>query len=463
VRSRPVVYVLLCLVLVAPTAFAESYEFYAPMQGEYLEVIAAFIDVDSDDYFPPDEFGEEGPDYFISAILDTGASGNMISVFTQGFSDPLLGDWPGLDLPIKGVNTIEIGGIGSEIGHASVSHPVNVQVNGNYYLQQAVNSNPENIDVDFTGFPQEDNCQMIVATLDGSLFASVDLIGMPFMLDKWTVIYPQERVTGLWNSLLPFDQNTSNVRFFERGSLDAPDCAEWIDLWFPEGPRDNLDDPGDDPSVAVSPEIDGVQLSWNGAATTARMIVDTGAPLTFISSEVALAMGLDPDHETPIDTKLIAGVTGAIVEVPGFMIDYLTLTTMDGDELVYVYTVVYVLDILDEQGDIYTDGLIGNNLFHYELDEDGYYVGYDTIFFDMEEGLLGLNHTDFSATPYKPDALAMLDPPGPPGPGPTGTLGYTPPFGLDPPQPDPTVPAPSALLLAALGAGALLMRRRPAA
>jgi len=430
-----------CLVsisaLFVSLASAEIYEFAPPLQGEYVEVIAAFVDPVTGDYYPPDELGQEPPDAFITAILDTGASGNLISALTQGFEDdPLFGTWPGVSLPIKSVNSVEIGGIGDDIGYASVSEPVHVQVNGNYYLDQAIQEGQEleEIDIDFTGFPTEENCQMIVATLDGSPYASADLIGMPFMQDKWTVFYPQERVYAVWNQFLPFDQNTANVRFFERGSPDAPDCAEWIQLWFPDGPRHNLDDPGEAPSVATSPKIDGVRLAWNGTETTARMIVDSGAPLTFISSEVALAMGLDPEHETPFDIKQVAGVTGSVVECPGYILDYLILTTTDGDELVY-YLVAYILDIHDSQGNIYTDGLIGNNLFHYESD----LVGFETVFFDMEEGLLGLNHPMFTDDPYMPEPLALLQ------------------------QGGQTVPLPSTLSLILIGLGGYWVYRRRAA
>jgi len=427
-------YAMVLAVLLVPVASASQYWFIPPIQGEYVEVIAAFIDTETGDYFPPDVQGQMGPDAFIGAILDTGASGNMISVFTQGFSDPWLGDWPGLSLPIKSVNTIVIGGIGSEVGYASVSHPVHVQANSNYFLEQAINENPTEPDVDFTGFPTEENCQMIVGTLDGSPYASADLIGMPFMQNVWTVVYPQERVVGLWNSMLPFDQCTADVRFYERGSSEAPDCSEWIELWYPEGPLHNLDDPGEDPSVGTSPKIDGVRISWDGVTeATARMIVDTGAPLTFVSSEIALAMGLDPDVVGPDDVKQVAGVTGAVVEVPGYWMDHLILTTMDGDELVYGSAMIYILDIFDEQGNIYCDGLIGNNLFHYETD----LVGYTTVFFDMEFGYLGLNHPDFTAAPYMPELLANL------------------------PDPDvAVVPVPSALLLALTGLGGLFWTRR---
>ena len=363
----------------------------------------------------------------------------MISLFSQGFEIedfPEL-SWPGLSLPIKSVNTIEISGIGDDIGYASVSEPVHVQCNGNYYLDQAIqqSGDPNDVDIDFTGFPMEENCQMIIATPDGSPFAP-DLIGMPFMQDKWTVIYPQERVyAGGMNQMLPFDQNTPDVRFYERGSTEAPDCAEWIELWFPEGPRHNLDNPGEDPSVASSPEIDGVRLSWNGTETTARMIVDTGAPLTFISSEVALAMGLDHETETPFDIKTVAGVLGTPVDCPGFIFDYLILTTIDGDELLY-YLVAYVLDIHDSEGNIYTDGLSGNNLFHYETD----LVGFETVFFDMEDGYLGLNHSMFTDDPYLPEPLALLQQ-----------------------QYGEPIPLPSTLSLFLLGLGGLCLCRRRSA
>ena len=409
----------------AGAAIAARYEFVPPWQGEYTEVIMAFQDPVTDDYYP-----EGSVDYYTNAILDTGAAGNLISVFTQGFSDPDLGDWPGVDLPIKGVNTVEISGIGGT-GYASVSHPVTVKCNSNWYMEQA---GPPDYDVDFTGFPAEHNTQMIVATLDGSAGASADIAGVPFMYDFWTVVHPNDRVAGIYNLLVPYDGKTAHVEFFERGDPAAPECREWVELWFPDGATNNLDDPGEDPSVAATPRVDGIELTWLtggmsadiGETATGLFILDTGAPLTFMSSEIALAMGLDPDVVPPDDTKLVAGVTGDVVEVPGFILDLFSIPTMDGDWIDYYGVMVYVLDILDENGDIYTDGLLGSNLFFYQ-------DGWDTLFFDMQEGLMGLNHPDFTGDLWRP-------------PGPSDLI----------PE-----PATSALLLTALAALASWRRRRP--
>ena len=390
----------------ASAAVAARYEFVPPMMGEYTEVIMAFQDPVTQDYYP-----EGSDDWYTNAILDTGASANLITVFTQGFSDPDLGDWPGVDLPIKGVNTVEISGIGGT-GYASVSYPVTVQCNSNWYMDQA---EPPDYDIDFTAFPAELNTQMIVATLDGSAGASADIAGVPFMYDFWTTVHPNNRVTGIYNMLVPYDGKTAHIEFFERGDPAAPACREWIELWFGDGPRHNLDDPGDDPSVAVTPRVDGIQTTWSIGDDTAtgRFIVDTGAPLTFMSSEIALAMGLDPDVVPPDDTQYVAGVTGDVVEVPGFILDILSIPTMDGDWLDYYGVMVYVLDILDEHGEIYTDGLLGSNLFFYDdYDSDLYDHGWETLFFDMQLGLMGLNHPQFTDDPWLPYVGDAIPEPG---------------------------------------------------
>jgi len=418
------------LIAFTSPVLAARYDFVPPEMGEYTEVIMAFQNPDTEDYYP-----EGSDDWYTNAILDTGASANLITVFTQGFSDPDLGDWPGVDLPIKGVNTVEISGIGGT-GYASVSHPVTVKCNSNWYMEAA---GPPDYDVDFTGFPAEYGTQMIVATLDGSAGASADIAGVPFMYDYWTVIHPQDRVMGVYNMLVPYDGMAAHVEFFDRGDDAAPECREWIELSFPDGPRHNLDDPGDDPSIASSPRVDGIQLTWVtddlvtgdlrqdiGATATGRFIVDTGAPISFMSSEIALAMGLDPDTVPPDDTKLIAGVTGDVVEVPGYYLDLFSIPTMDGDWLDYYGLMVYVLDILDEHGEIYTDGLLGSNLFFYQ-------DGWDTLFFDMQLGLMGLNHPDFTDDLWRP-------------PGPSDLI----------PE-----PATSLLLLTAVAALAYYRRRHP--
>ncbi len=368
-------------------SWATTFSFSPPEMGEYTEVIAAFQNPGTGDYYP-----EGAQDSYTGAILDTGASANMITAFTQGFSDPDLGDWPGLGLPIKGYDTTEITGVGGT-GSASVSYPVTLRANSNWYMQQAIASGDSTANVNFAGFPAEHNTQMVVATLAGSSGASSDIVGMPFMSDKWTAIFPQDRVTSNYNVLLPlpspYDGKTADVRFFKPGDPAAPPSAEWIDLWFPAGKHDNLDGPGDDPSAASSPRVENVGLGRGALTTSGKFVLDTGSPMTFISSEMALAIGIEPGVTPPDDTKTIGGVTGGSVDVPGYFIDTLSIPTTSGDLLDYNHVLVYVLDIRTSTGDLYTDGLLGSNLFFYGL-------GFESIFFDMRSGLLGRNHPDFT-------------------------------------------------------------------
>ncbi len=90
---------------------------------------------------------------------------------------------------------------------------------------------------------------------------------------------------------------------------------------------------------------------------TARMLVDTGAQSSIISSNVAakLNLPLEPDF-----TALVCGV-GGTSEVPGYYVDYVRINALGG-MLEFAHVPFVVIDMESSEGGS-LDGILGTNLF----------------------------------------------------------------------------------------------------
>jgi hypothetical protein len=88
-------------------------------------------------------------------------------------------------------------------------------------------------------------------------------------------------------------------------------------------------------------------------------MLDTGAQITVISSQVASRLGLDPanaDFEVDIEDA-----TGTITIQPGFYIDSLEIPAL-GEWLSFANVPVVLLDVASPEGGT-LDGILGMNLF----------------------------------------------------------------------------------------------------
>jgi hypothetical protein len=125
---------------------------------------------------------------------------------------------------------------------------------------------------------------------------------------------------------------------------------------------------GDDPLPAESP-IPFVEMTvGNGnKRATGQFILDTGASISFISTDIAIALGLDTNGDSVVnsqdeqyfDTVEIGGI-GGIVGVPLFAIDSYSVTTEQGVDLVWNLEQSLSVLILDIHPDI--DGVFGAEL-----------------------------------------------------------------------------------------------------
>jgi hypothetical protein len=102
---------------------------------------------------------------------------------------------------------------------------------------------------------------------------------------------------------------------------------------------------GPDPTDPAGDDTPGVQLGHNGLTSEGSWLLDTGAAASFVSTEVAAGVGVTYDPANPLGsdnprllgvpiedqfTLQISGISGNILNVPGFFADNLLVRTDEG-------------------------------------------------------------------------------------------------------------------------------------
>lgn len=178
--------------------------------------------------------------------------------------------------------------------------------------------------------------------------------------------------------------------------------------------------PGDPEGITIKRGEGDAELSATGS-----WIFDTGAQVSFMSSAMALSIGVELTFDAAGNPRLtdlatggapaglfevaVGGASGGVGTLLGFTVDELLLPTTDG--IITFHDVpILVLDVTVSDGDTtYTlDGDFGMNLLLPSMATDASATtasAFDFISFDEATGLLTL--TDITAVP-EPTSLAML-------------------------------------------------------
>jgi hypothetical protein len=184
----------------------------------------------------------------------------------------------------------------------------------------------------------------------------VDVVGMPLIRERVVEILPD-------TDTLP----ALAVRLHPSAAGLAVDA--WVGLDLVDFNRRDPRNRGPAPSLATNPLVPGVRVALGASHAKGDWLLDTGAACTMISTATARRLGLVDGAGTPTRqpefTLPVGGIGGGHSNLPGFRVDRLVLPTADGRDLVFPDAAVVVHDVSTLRADgakVTLDGVFGMNL-----------------------------------------------------------------------------------------------------
>jgi hypothetical protein len=317
------------------------------------------------DYLAPDPAGD-----FAIGLFDTGASIHLASYGARQRMD--------ITNDLLTPNPLIITGVTGEV-ETLVSYPIGVFATGVDALAPTSGTDPNAVIVDTSGMVGHTNVSIAVGKIPEPNLPDIPtVIGTPLSVNFNTVINTEQEITITYEGQT---YSTPDIEFYEEGDPSIPNYTSYVPLRLvPEGSIDVQYFP--DllaimdlifrplyPSMIMGTSmqsrffINAVHL-YEGSFDSedkARFLLDTGAQITVIGDYVAANLKLNPeDAEFWVE---IAGVTGEIVEKPGFYIDALEIEGV-GEWLEFTNVPVVHLENEYIPGGDGTplDGIIGMNL-----------------------------------------------------------------------------------------------------
>jgi hypothetical protein len=179
--------------------------------------------------------------------------------------------------------------------------------------------------------------------------AAVDVIGMPAIREAVVEIRPD------------------GVRLLPAGTrLPA---GLWIRLAMVDFNRAHPRNRGPRPTVTVNPVVRGVRALAGGRETRGDWLLDTGSAVTLLSSAQAARLGLADGRGRPArapDFVLpIGGIGGGERSLPGFRLERVEIEAEDGTVVVFPRAAVVVHDVVaarDGGSPAAIDGILGMSL-----------------------------------------------------------------------------------------------------
>jgi predicted aspartyl protease len=299
---------------------------------------------------------------FTIGLFDTGAGVNLMSntgaIRTGIYSSDLVTP---VTVPIQGATNYVL---------ANVSQPLGVFIDGLAAIHQ------NTMTLDDSNMVGESNISIIVGDIPAPNEPDLPTaIGPPMSVYFVTVISNDNPISVTYDSN---NYRSPDIRFYDHFDSRIPDYANTVPLnlipagaadvqYFPdlEGIIDFIFQPGVPSNIGSLLQslffVNSVDLRHgsNSSIDRDRFMLDTGAQITVVGTNVGSRLGLNP-HNPDFEVD-VQDVTGNITIEPGFYIDSLEIPAL-GDWLRFTNVPVVMLDVSSPEGG-FLDGIIGMNLF----------------------------------------------------------------------------------------------------
>lgn len=303
---------------------------------------------------------------YIIGLFDTGASAHVIgyenAVQAGLFNETYLTS-----------NTTVVQGVTGAVD-AWVSNPYGLFMDGLDALEPNGIDETEYVLPTTAEMKGQSNISTIVGDDPGTYPDLATAIGSPLSLYYTTQIEVDKMVTVTHNGI---EYIAPKISFYNQG-VSEPNYPNYVPLelkplgalnvqWAPSLDLLNFDYVPATPSVIIGNSsqslffVHGVDLTEGNysAYDKDRFMLDTGAQITVIGNRIAARLGLSPSNKDfEVD---IEGVTGEVIQAPGFHLDSLTIPAI-GQWLEFTNVPVIMLEISSPEGGK-LDGIIGMNLF----------------------------------------------------------------------------------------------------
>jgi autotransporter-associated beta strand protein len=371
-RGRPAILVSI-LFLLSPAFVQAAQYFIDGRQAQSDYVPGAFVDLATPgtpanpggtDYQAKttDMFGDPVTYYSYASVLDTGASGSVISAYEA----------QARALPTTGETYSDVGIGGSEwfnisqstqlkmasvtVDYAGSENLANFSSYGNYKFQIRQSDpsidtflGPDPIYVNVVGTPVLNQRVMHVMPNAPSFSYSFDAFGAA----------PVEYVP---TELLASAPSSLNAASSQLVLLPTTGGALHVPLSYQNFVTGSVP-----PSTSTNPTIAGVQVIDSRKlpsqqSAPSNWLFDSGAAVTMVGRDLATAIGINLNTETPVATTTIMGIGGDIRTINGYQVQELVLPLTGGDQLVFNNIVVFVPGVGDLPADL--PGIFGMNLIN---------------------------------------------------------------------------------------------------
>ncbi|MGD8786410.1 MAG: retropepsin-like aspartic protease [Phycisphaerales bacterium] len=299
---------------------------------------------------------------FAIGLFDTGASTHIINYAAANHTGIY-------DADLVTSSYIELAGA-TNSAFGKVSQPLGIFIDGLAAID------PNSMMLDDSNMVGQSNVSVIIGDAPAPNEPGLPtVIGSPMSVNFVTAINNDHQISVIYDgnnytspdiqfydhfdSRIPDYANSVPLNLIPTGAADVqylPDFEAIMDLVFQPGSPSNIG--GFIQSLFFVSSVD-LHNGLNSAIDKDRFMLDTGAQVTVVGSDVGARLGLNPDNpDFEVD---IQDVTGEIAILPGFYIDSLEIPAL-GEWLRITNVPVVMLDVASPEGG-HLDGIIGMNLF----------------------------------------------------------------------------------------------------